>query len=106
MMLFGGIGKSITRSAWMVWERGIGGYMRFRSLHTMRFGICTVMIKRHRGSSILCQDSTNIHNGDIIGELHLNNDEIVALIKSEGPDRAALQIARLARRSLKQISEA
>nr|WP_108991254.1 polysaccharide deacetylase [Paenibacillus agaridevorans] len=101
-----GFGKSMMQSVWMVWERGFGWVLRFRSLHTTHFGICTVMIKRHRGSSILCQDSTLIHDGDMIGELHLNNDTILALIKAEGPDRAALKTARLARRSMMQISEA
>lgn len=64
------------------------------------------MIKKHRGECIVCEDSTVIQNGDLVGELHLDNETILKLIRSEGPDRAALKIARLARKSMLQISRA
>lgn len=98
--------KSSMQSAWMVWERGFDWISRFRGSHTSHFGICKVMIKKHRGESIICADSTTIHKGDLVGELHLNNQTILTLIKSEGSDRAALMIARLTRKSMQQISEA
>ena len=64
------------------------------------------MIKKHRGERIVCEDSTVIQNGDLVGELHLDNDMILKLIRAEGPDRAALKIARLGRKSMQQISRA
>jgi hypothetical protein len=64
------------------------------------------MIKKHRGAPIICADSTVISQGDWIGELHLDNAEILNLIRTEGPDLAALKIARLGRRSMKLISRA
>ena len=36
----------------------------------------------------------------------MDNETILKLIRSEGPDRAALKIARLARKSMLQISRA
>ncbi|WP_256720470.1 MULTISPECIES: polysaccharide deacetylase [Paenibacillus] len=90
----------------MIWERIFSFISRFRSSHISRFGICTVMIKKHRGECIVCEDSTVIQNGDLVGELHLDNETILKLIRSEGPDRAALKIARLARKSMLQISRA
>lgn len=96
--------KSVMQSTWMIWERIFAFISRFRSSHISHFGICTVMIKKHQGESIVCEDSTVIHNGDLIGELHLDNETILRLIRSEGPDRAALKIARLGRKSMKQIS--
>ncbi|MGE7822582.1 YkoP family protein [Paenibacillus sp. NPDC093718] len=94
------------QSSWMMWERIFSFISRFRSSHISRFGICTVMIKKHRGERIVCEDSTVIQNGDLVGELHLDNETILKLIRSEGPDRAALKIARLARKSMLQISRA
>ncbi|MFE0558924.1 polysaccharide deacetylase [Paenibacillus sp. NPDC058910] len=94
------------QSSWMMWERIFTFISRFRSSHISRFGICTVMIKKHRGECIVCEDSTVIQNGDLVGELHLDNETILKLIRSEGPDRAALKIARLARKSMLQISRA
>ncbi|WP_179090616.1 YkoP family protein [Paenibacillus lautus] len=94
------------QSSWMIWERIFSFISRFRSSHISRFGICTVMIKKHRGECIVCEDSTVIQNGDLVGELHLDNETILKLIRSEGPDRAALKIARLARKSMLQISRA
>lgn len=90
----------------MMWERIFSFISRFRSSHISRFGICTVMIKKYRGECIVCEDSTVIQNGDLVGELHLDNETILKLIRSEGPDRAALKIARLARKSMLQISRA
>ncbi|MEC0310625.1 polysaccharide deacetylase [Paenibacillus lautus] len=94
------------QSSWMMWERIFSFISRFRSSHISRFGICTVMIKKYRGECIVCEDSTVIQNGDLVGELHLDNETILKLIRSEGPDRAALKIARLARKSMLQISRA
>ncbi|MCV4231755.1 polysaccharide deacetylase [Virgibacillus sp. LDC1] len=98
--------KTVMQSSWMMWERIFSFISRFRSSHISRFGICTVMIKKHRGECIVCEDSTVIQNGDLVGELHLDNETILKLIRSEGPDRAALKIARLARKSMLQISRA
>ncbi|WP_246059693.1 YkoP family protein [Paenibacillus lautus] len=98
--------KTVMQSSWMIWERIFSFISRFRSSHISRFGICTVMIKKHRGECILCEDSTVIQNGDLVGELHLDNETILKLIRSEGPDRAALKIARLARKSMLQICRA
>jgi hypothetical protein len=98
--------KSAIQAAWLAWERGFDFISRFRGSHTAHFGICKVLIKKHQGESIICADSTIIVKGDLVGELHLNNKMILTLIKSEGPDRAALMTARLARKSVQQISEA
>ncbi|WP_420030483.1 YkoP family protein [Paenibacillus lautus] len=98
--------KTIMQSTWMIWERIFSFISRFRSSHISRFGICTVMIKKHRGERIVCEDSTVIQDGDLVGELHLDNETILKLIRAEGPDRAALKIARLGRKSMHQISRA
>lgn len=98
--------KSVMQSSWMIWERLFSFLSRFRSVHISRFGICTVIIKKHRGEAIICEDSTVIQNGDLVGELHLDNETILKLIRSEGADRAALKIARLGRKSMQQISRA
>ncbi|MEK4979339.1 polysaccharide deacetylase [Bacillus sp. FSL K6-6540] len=98
--------KTIMQSTWMIWERFFSFISRFRSSHISRFGICTVMIKKHRGERIVCEDSTVIQDGDLVGELHLDNETILKLIRAEGPDRAALKIARLGRKSMQQISRA
>ncbi|WP_430623453.1 YkoP family protein [Paenibacillus sp. JNUCC32] len=98
--------KTIMQSTWMIWERFFSFISRFRSSHISRFGICTVMIKKHRGERIVCEDSTVIQDGDLVGELHLDNETVLKLIRAEGPDRAALKIARLGRKSMQQISRA
>ncbi|MFF3923968.1 YkoP family protein [Paenibacillus lactis] len=98
--------KNAMQSMWMAWESIFKWSSRFRGSHTFHFGICTVMIKKHRGAPIICADSTVISQGDWIGELHLDNAEILNLIRTEGPDLAALKIARLGRRSMKLISRA
>nr|WP_063822110.1 hypothetical protein [Paenibacillus sonchi] len=100
------IGKSMVQSLWMAWEKVFALGSHFRGAGTSRFGICSVMLKKHRGKAIICQDSTVIHDGEWVGELHLDNGSILKLIKSEGSDRAALRTARMLRQSMRQINEA
>ncbi|MFF2907792.1 YkoP family protein [Paenibacillus sp. NPDC057934] len=98
--------KTILQSLWLLWEKGFELLSHFRSSHTSQFGICKVLLKKHRGKTIVCQDSTVIHYGDWVGEIHLDNEMVVKLHQSKGSARAALQSARLLRRSLQQIQEA
>ncbi|GGG01653.1 hypothetical protein GCM10010912_53120 [Paenibacillus albidus] len=100
------IRKSTIQSVWMLWEKAFALLSHFRGSHTARFGICTVMLKKHRGEAIICEDATVIHKGEWVGEIHLDNGTILKLIQSEGADRAALQTARLLRQSMKQINVA
>ncbi|WP_442604423.1 YkoP family protein [Paenibacillus sp. KN14-4R] len=89
-----------------MWEKAFALLSHFRGSHKSSFGICSVMLKKHRGEAIVCQDSTVINQGEWVGELHLDNERILKLIQSEGSDRAALQTARMLRKSMKQINEA
>jgi len=70
------------------------------------FGICTLLVKKHRGASVVCQDNTVINRGDLVGEIHLNNQMIVELIRAHGSNRAAIRVARLLKQSLGEISAA
>ncbi|MEK5397984.1 polysaccharide deacetylase [Paenibacillus sp. VTT E-133280] len=90
----------------MMWEKAFALLSHFRGAHKSHFGICTVMLKKHRGQPIICQDATVINQGEWVGELHLDNGSILKLIQSEGSDRAALQTARMLRKSMQQINEA
>lgn len=100
------IRKTTVQSAWMMWEKAFSVLSHFRGSYTEHFGICTVMLKKHRGQAIICQDTTVIKQGEWVGELHLDNGSILKLIQSEGSDRAALQTARMLRTSMKQINKA
>jgi hypothetical protein len=98
--------KATVQSLWMMWEKAFALLTHFRGSHKSHFGICTVMLRKHRGEAIVCQDSTVINHGEWVGEIHLDNGKILELIQSEGSDRAALQTARMLRKSMKQINEA
>lgn len=98
------IRQSIIRPLWMIWEMGFGLLSRLRSVYASDFGICKVMVRKHRGESILCQDGTHVQDGDWIGELHLDNGKVLNLLKTRGSDRAALRVARMASDSMKQIA--
>ena len=93
------------QSVWMAWEKAAAWAMRLTSEHTLRAGMCIVMVKKYKGAPFVCEDGTRIERGDRIGELHLNNGMVLALTRELGADRAALQTARLARNSLRQIRE-
>ncbi|WP_019910211.1 YkoP family protein [Paenibacillus sp. HW567] len=98
--------KTTVQSVWMLWEKAFALSSRFRGAGTTHFGICSVMLKKHRGQPIVCEDSTVIHPGEWVGELHLDNGSILKLIQAEGSNRAALQTARMLRQSMRQINEA
>ncbi|MFD0589720.1 polysaccharide deacetylase [Paenibacillus sp. GCM10027627] len=95
--------KNAIRSLWMMWEGIFASMYQLGNLHTLKFGICKVMIKKHKGESILCKDGTLIVAGDRIGELHLDNVEVVKQLNSGGANRAAIVVARRLRASLEDI---
>lgn len=97
---------TVMQKIWLLWEKLAGWGMKLGCDYVLEFGICKVMVKRHTGEAIDCEDGTRIEPGDRIGELHLDNRQMLELARTLGPDRAALQTARLARASLKRIDEA
>lgn len=97
---------SLRQKLWMGWEKLVWFGMERSSEGRLDFGICKLLIKRHAGETIVCQDGTRIEAGDRIGELHLDNRRMLEMSHSIGSDRAALRTARLARASLGRIAEA
>jgi len=93
------------QAIWMMWENAVGRIMGMTSEYTLEAGMCKVMVKKHSGDDIVCEDGTRIRKGDRVGELHLNNRMVLELTRQAGPNRAALRTARLARDSLQRISE-
>lgn len=101
--MLGAFYKGIIRSLWMMWEKIFASMYQRGNLHTLDYGMCKVMIRKHQGESILCKDGTIIVAGDHIGELHLDNVQIIDQLKSGGANRAAIVIARMVRDSLEEI---
>ncbi|WP_054025002.1 YkoP family protein [Bacillus sp. FJAT-28004] len=99
-------GKVVAQSMWMVWESIFDIFSRFRSESIWRFGICKLVIRRHYGKRIVCHDGSQIQAGDWIGELHLDNQQVIELSRAVGSDRAGIMTARMLRRGMKQISQA
>jgi len=98
--------KLVAQSMWMVWENIFDLFTRFRSESIWRFGICKLVVRRHCGKAIACHDGHQISNGDWIGELHLDNQQVIELSRTVGADRAGIMTARMLRRGMKQISHA
>ncbi|MCR8643354.1 polysaccharide deacetylase [Paenibacillus sp. N1-5-1-14] len=97
-------GKIVAQSLWMMWENIFDVVTRFRSESIWRFGVCKLVIRRHYGKRIRCYDGQQIESGDWIGELHLDNQQVIELSRTVGPDRAGIMTARMLRRDMKQIS--
>lgn len=99
-------GKKLIQSGWIVWEKGFGLISRLRSSHMSQYGICKVFVRRHQGKSLECGDGTFVRRGDWIGELHLDNEKVLQLLRTVGARRAALITARMTKESLREISAA
>lgn len=97
--------KTSLQSLWMKWENAFDFLTRFRSESVWRYGICKLVVKQHHGKSIICQDGQRILAGAWVGELHLDNRQILELTRMVGADRAGLTIARMLRNAMKQISQ-
>ncbi len=87
----------------MGWERVFELFSRLRSNYAGEFGICKMFVTKYRGKSMQCEDGTWIQDGDWIGELHLDNRQILAMLQSNEANRVALKVARLARNAMRQI---
>ncbi|OZB96886.1 polysaccharide deacetylase [Paenibacillus sp. XY044] len=90
----------------MKWEGLFDRITRLRSKRVLSYGICKLVIRPFHGKSIRSDSGQWLHAGDWIGELHLDNGQVLELSRSLGPDRAALKTARLLKQSLRQIREA
>ncbi|MCY9532237.1 MULTISPECIES: YkoP family protein [Paenibacillus] len=100
------LGNKMLQSLWMTWEAVFELITPLRSVYQSQFGICKVVVRTHRGTSIHCEDGTYIHKGDYVCEIHLDNREVLELSRSVGADRAALVTARRLRDALKQVGHA
>ncbi|WP_261304169.1 YkoP family protein [Paenibacillus andongensis] len=97
--------KTSLQSLWMMWEHVFDFLNRFRCESVWGYGICKLVVRQHRGKSITCQDGRRILVGDWVGELHLDNRQVLKLTRTVGADRAGLSTARLFRLAIKQISQ-
>ncbi|MDB5085901.1 MAG: polysaccharide deacetylase [Bacilli bacterium] len=98
--------KIMIQSIWMGWEHIFEWFTRIRSVSSFRWGIFKVFITKHHGRSIACNDGTSIQSGDWVGELHLDNQIILQLLRQEGSDRVALTLSRMVRDALIEMSKA
>ncbi|GIO63498.1 MULTISPECIES: YkoP family protein [Paenibacillus] len=98
--------KTGVQTAWMKWEGLFDRITRLRSKRVLSYGICKLVVRPFHGKSIRSDSGQWLHAGDWIGELHLDNGQVLELSRSLGPDRAALKTARLLKQSLRQIREA
>lgn len=106
MDLLKSISKKSMQSVWMTWEAVFEWFTKFRSASSKKYGICKLVVRRHHGKSVECHDGQWVHSGDWVGELHLDNRQVLKFSKELGPNRAALSTARMLRKSMKQISVA
>lgn len=90
----------------MMWERVFDLITKARSASVSQYGICKLVVRRYHGPSMQCHDGQWVYSGDWVGELHLDNKQVLELCRSVGPNRAALMTARQLRDALYQISRA
>lgn len=104
--MFATFSKASVQSLWMAWESVFDQMTKWRSSSVQTYGICKLVVKRHHGKSLECHTGEWIHAGDWVGELHLDNRQVLRLSKELGADRAALLTARMLRKSMQEISAA
>ncbi|GAA0387290.1 YkoP family protein [Paenibacillus motobuensis] len=98
--------NKMLQSLWMAWEAVFERITPLRSVYQSKFGICKIVVRAHRGSSIRFEDGTYVHAGDQVCEIHLDNREVLQLSRAVGADRAAIVTARRLREALKDIGRA
>ncbi|KTD84097.1 YkoP family protein [Paenibacillus etheri] len=96
--------KLFSQSLWMMWENLFAIVTKFRSQSVWRYGICKLVVLKYHGESIVCKDGHQILPGDWVGELHLDNRQVVQLTRTLGADRAGIRTARMLREAMKEIS--
>jgi len=96
--------KLLSQSLWMMWENVFAVATKFRSQSVGTYGICKLVVLKYQGEGIVCQDGHQIVPGDWVGELHLDNRQVVQLTRTLGADRAGIRTARMLREAMKEIS--
>jgi len=97
------IAKKALQSVWMMWESVFDWITKLRSASTKQYGICKLVVRRHYGRTLTCYDGHKIGSGDWVGELHLDNRQVLELARTFGADRAGLSTARMLRKAIRQI---
>ncbi|MCY9666020.1 hypothetical protein M5X11_13775 [Paenibacillus alginolyticus] len=75
--------KTSLQSLWIMWEHVFDFLNRFRSESVWRYGIYKLVVRQHRGKRITCQDGRRILAGDWVGELHLDNRQVMLVISKQ-----------------------
>ncbi|WP_068614211.1 YkoP family protein [Paenibacillus tuaregi] len=96
--------KNSFQTLWMVWEDLFDVLTKYRSESVRRYGICKLVIRKHQGKPIECYDGQRIDKGEWIGELHLDNRQVLQMVRTLGSDRAGLRTARMFRKAVEQIT--
>lgn len=89
-----------------MWESMFDQITRMRSVSVTRYGICKLVVKKYHGTNIQCSNGEWIRSGDWVGEIHLDNKQVLEMSRSIGSDRAAIRTARMLRTAIQQISDA
>ncbi|MFD2114285.1 polysaccharide deacetylase [Paenibacillus yanchengensis] len=89
---------------WMVWEGIFDFLTKFRSESIWRFGICKLVVKKYNGKGVILKNGQQIVAGEWIGELHLDNSQVLKLTRTVGADQAGLSIARMLQHAMVQMA--
>lgn len=98
----------MLRFLWELWERLFARLYRVQSIEGSEAGgVLRWNPRRYRGASFTLDDGTVVRDGDIIGELHFNNERVMEIAKNaENEAGAALGVARALTESLADLARA
>jgi peptidoglycan/xylan/chitin deacetylase (PgdA/CDA1 family) len=90
---------------WKKWERTLHRLLRLESVYGERHSIFRIRRRRYYGPPLTLPDGVILKKGDLVGELHLNNEMMIAALeRAKSPVQLAAALVKEARQSMPVLS--
>ncbi|MTI81427.1 MAG: polysaccharide deacetylase family protein [Firmicutes bacterium] len=99
--------KRATVGLWSLWERFFAYAAGVKPLTEAVDSAFSLAVRKYRGKPLNLPDGTLIKPGDLMGELHFDNNLLLNITsQARAPERVATALLRNVRKSLPQVADA
>ncbi|MBM7855919.1 peptidoglycan/xylan/chitin deacetylase (PgdA/CDA1 family) [Desulfohalotomaculum tongense] len=97
--------KRVTISLWSIWERCFAALAGVKPLAGTVDSAFSLALRKYRGQPLNLPDGTLIKPGDLLGELHFDNNLLLNITsRAPGPEQTATALLRSVKQSLPRVA--
>ena len=101
-----GFGKRAAIVLWDFWERCFAKIAGVKPITTKMDSVFKLAVRKYRGKSLTLPDGTVLKTGDLLGELHFDNDLLLKIsTQSKNPEKIGISLLRQVKNSLPDLAK-